>query len=217
MDEDDLPDLALWRRRTTPLPEPKATEDLPRGCIAEKAHDCIPQVCTGLIHNDPNDYGPTYYPERKATKSLSQNTILPALGLNPHQAQAGLHERWPPRPHQRQFPVWYFFCDEALSDPAQFAGYMKLKAEPVMFKASVYGAYRALEGDSEGLVDGPSDAAVAGSAFVVHSERLEERIRLFAGCSFEVVRCVIRFAGSGSVGGLTLRRIEDMVFMRDEY
>lgn len=86
-----------------------------------------------------------------------------------------------------------------------------------MFKAEVHGAYRALDDDSEGLVDGPTDAVVTGSAIVVHSKRVEDKIRLFVGCSFEVVRCEIRFPGGGSVRGLTLRRIKELVFMMDAH
>ncbi|KAL3427487.1 hypothetical protein PVAG01_00996 [Phlyctema vagabunda] len=179
----------------------------PAFSLVEMAHkDLVPgssHPTMGSMINPPADD-----PGLMADLALvAQNQQTTGDGVPPQHHRMRLYITLPT---QDQYPVWYFFYDslrrpEALAQalghgpgdlPHLSPAYL-MRVERRMFD----GGRRMAVADSD-----QSDKRLDGAAYLVRTRKEEDRLRMWFGSMYEVVRCQIRREGS-CVKGCTIRYI----------
>jgi hypothetical protein len=147
-----------------------------------------------------------------AAKALSGTSIAPTLGID-----ATLpHRRALPKPLQDEYPVSYFFYG-TLADPETLYQKLDLEGMPTPMPAVVRGGkIKVWSGKYRALVDAGESDEVVGSMYVVQSKAHEDKLRVYEGGNYEVVRCMIEVETGEAVYGLTLRYCGDVGTLADE-
>ncbi|KAI9669084.1 MAG: hypothetical protein M1831_000676 [Alyxoria varia] len=164
-----------------------------------------------LDHLSKFQYTPTLVPLRVAAKDLSSRSIHPTLGLDSTLPQHRLSSAATTNiatPHQNEYPLWYFFYG-TLIDTEKLYRLCGSVTGPLIPASVGRGAIKTWAGRFKALLDAPDgeeDSRVVGAAYLVMSEEHEYTLRVNETDNYEVVRCEIRFEGSGEVKrGCTFR------------
>ncbi|KAI4284746.1 MAG: hypothetical protein L6R38_001202 [Xanthoria sp. 2 TBL-2021] len=156
----------------------------------------------------PRPPRPTFIRLSLSPKDLLGNSSDPTLGVDSSLPQHRLQDNQCHASAQMEYLVWYLFYG-TLMDPQTVQKCVSLPSTPRLVPASTKGGIlRSWGRKYKALVDGPADARVDGSAYLVEIAEHEEYLRFRETEAYEVVPCRINLEGGEEIQGLTFRFVK---------